>query len=448
MPDKYYDKKHLPTNNKKKVLIITYYWPPSGGVGVQRWMHFAINLKQLGWEPIIYTPSNPQFDIRDEALLQMVADIRVIKQPIWEPFSIFHRLTRKKNKDEVQQGLVLEKSSKGWLDHLFVWIRGNLFVPDPRVFWVRPSVKFLKQLIQEENITHCVTTSPPHSVHLIGLRLKRYFPNLKWMPDLRDAWSGWDILPKLYVSAAVMRLHKRLEKKVLESCDRVLTISKSCAAEFQSKTKQPIAIDVIRNGMPSTKIKGTSEVDPDHFTIGYFGLLNELRDPDFLWDMLSDFCKEDEGFAKKLKLRIGGIVSEKIKTRLLEDEYLGNRTTFLGYLKHEEVFQEYNKCDLLLLLQNKSDNAKWVLPVKFFEYLSARKPILCIASGEGELAEIIGDHQIGEVHSKESQEKMIQFIKWVYIDEYVVDEAHYERLLAENSRDRQAKDLAAILDQL
>ncbi len=431
---------------KKKVLIITYYWPPSGGVGVQRWMHFAINLKKLGWEPIVYTPSNPQFDIRDEALLELVADIKVIQQPIWEPFSIFHRLTGKKNKDKIQQGLVLEKSSKSWLDHLFVWIRGNLFVPDPRVFWVRPSTKFLTKFIQEEQISHCITTSPPHSMHLIGLQLKKKIPQLKWMPDLRDAWSGWDILPKLYVSGPVLSLHRKLERRVLENCDRVLTVGKGYADEFQSKTSKELDIHVIRNGMPVRKSTESYETDKQHFTIGYFGLLNELRDPDFLWDSLSKLCSEDFSLGSRLKIRIGGIVSDTIKNRLKDDEYLGPRTSFLGYLNHQDIFQEYNKCDLLLLLQNKSNNAKWVLPVKFFEYLSARRPILCITPSRGELAEIIEEHEIGEVHSVNSMDEMGQFIKAVNSGSYDTNQAHYDKLLAENSRDQQARDLVSLLD--
>lgn len=430
------------------MLIITYYWPPSGGVGVQRWMHFAINLKKLGWEPIIYTPSNPQFDIRDEDLRDLVSGIRVVHQPIWEPFSIFHRLTGKKNKDKVQQGLVLEKSSKGWMDHLFVWIRGNLFVPDPRVFWVRPSVRFLKKLVKEEEIKYCITTSPPHSIHLIGLGLKKRLPELNWISDLRDAWSGWDILPKLYVSKPVMWLHRNLEKRVLEKCDRVLTVGKGYATEFQSKTKKPITIDVIRNGMPARETDELATPDLNQFTIGYFGLLNELRDPDFLWDKLSAFCNEDESFARRLQLRIGGIVSDTIKTRLINDEYLGSRTTFLGYLKHEDVFQEYSKCNLLLLLQNKSNNAQWVLPVKFFEYLSAKKPILCISAGQGELAGIIKSHQIGEVHSEASESDMGQFIQKVFSGKYSSEMTHFDKLLKENSRDQQAKDLVSILQSL
>lgn len=438
----------MQTKPNKKVLIITYYWPPSGGVGVQRWMHFAINLKKLGWEPIIYTPSNPQFDIRDEALLELVSNIRVLKQPIWEPFALFHQLTGRKNKDKVQQGLVLEKSSKSWLDHLFVWIRGNLFVPDPRVFWVRPSVKYLRKFIQDEEISYCVTTSPPHSMHLIGLGLKRKLPELKWIADLRDAWSGWDILPKLYVSVPVMRLHRRLEKRVLEGCDMVLTVGKGYAAEFSAKTKQPVSIAVIRNGMPATKRKQHATADTEYFTIGYFGLLNELRDPGFLWNQLSSLCQEDASFADRLRIRIGGIVSETIKARLMDDEFLGPKTSFLGYLNHQDVFAAYDQCDLLLLLQNKSDNAQWVLPVKFFEYLSAMKPILCIAPKAGELAEIIEAHEIGEVHTPASAEPMRQFIKAVSEGTYPTRKEHFEQLLKANSRDQQAKDLVRVLEEV
>ena len=88
----------------KRILIITYYWPPSAGVGVHRWMHFAINLQKMGWEPIIYTPSNPQFDIKDEHLLNYVKDLRVIKEEIWEPFNFFHKPNgRSARKDSVSK---------------------------------------------------------------------------------------------------------------------------------------------------------------------------------------------------------------------------------------------------------------------------------------------------------------------------------------------------------
>ena len=56
----------------KKVLIITYYWPPTGGAGVQRWLKFSKYFRQFNWEPVIYTPSNPDFPINDPTLLKDV----------------------------------------------------------------------------------------------------------------------------------------------------------------------------------------------------------------------------------------------------------------------------------------------------------------------------------------------------------------------------------------
>ena len=47
----------------KRVLVITYYWPPSGGSGVQRWVKFAKYLPAEGWQPVIYTPENPEYMI-------------------------------------------------------------------------------------------------------------------------------------------------------------------------------------------------------------------------------------------------------------------------------------------------------------------------------------------------------------------------------------------------
>uniref|UniRef100_UPI004048CFBC hypothetical protein n=1 Tax=Roseivirga sp. TaxID=1964215 RepID=UPI004048CFBC len=110
----------------KKVLIITYYWPPSGGGGVQRWLKFAKYLPQYGWEPIIFTPENPDFDLKDLSLLEDIPkEVEVLKFPIWEPYSIFKKLSGRK---ELKQGQVLEGGRRGLLSSLAIWLRGNLFI--------------------------------------------------------------------------------------------------------------------------------------------------------------------------------------------------------------------------------------------------------------------------------------------------------------------------------
>jgi hypothetical protein len=73
------------------------------------------------------------------------------------------------------------------VDKLFLLI-GNLFIPDARFLWVTPSVSYLEKYIIENNIETIITSGPPHSLHLIGLELKRKL-DLTWFADFRDPWT-------------------------------------------------------------------------------------------------------------------------------------------------------------------------------------------------------------------------------------------------------------------
>lgn len=434
---------------QKRVLIISYYWPPSGGVGVQRWLHFAKNLKENGCESVVYTPDNPQFDIKDESLVGLVEGIEVIRKPIWEPFTFFHQLTGGRNKSDVKQGLVMEKGKKSWKDQLIVWIRGNVFVPDPRVFWVRPSIRFLRSEIMNRGIDTIVTTGPPHSMHLIGLGLKRSLPKLKWIADFRDPWSDWDVLMKLNVSNWAMSQHKGAEKKVLESADEVITVSKRLAQALKEKANREQDVRVISNGISDERIDlRVKDHQSGAFIIGYYGMLNELRDPTSLWQVLEGLCEINQSFADKLEIRLGGIVAPSIMKRLEESKYLKDKVVKLGYLSHEQIFAEYHQCNVLLLLLNKSDNAKWILPMKFFEYLSAGKPILSLGSTESELAEKFENRQIGAMLDFDQIKRIEEFILANFDGVYELDFDDHRNLLNEYSRSNQTIALRKILENL
>ena len=159
---------NFPAVSAKDILIITYYWPPSGGSGVQRWLKFVKYLPANGFTPYVFTPSNPDFPLRDPSLLEDVpSEAEVIHFPIWEPYRLLDRVRRLFGKSGAPAA-----SSAAEPGRLTAWLRGNFFIPDPRVFWVRPSVAFLRDFIRDRNIRTVITTGPPHSVHLIGLRLK------------------------------------------------------------------------------------------------------------------------------------------------------------------------------------------------------------------------------------------------------------------------------------
>ena len=136
----------------KKVLIITYYWPPSGGAGVQRWLKFAKYLPQFGWEPVIYTPENPEYPSEDHSFEKDIpAGIQIVRKPIWEPYNIYRHLTGKKS-ERINAGFISENKKQSWKDKLSIWIRGNFLIPDPRCFWINPSVRFLTKFLKENEI--------------------------------------------------------------------------------------------------------------------------------------------------------------------------------------------------------------------------------------------------------------------------------------------------------
>ena len=121
----------------KKVLVITYYWPPSGGGGVQRWLKFTKYLPEFDWQPVIYTPENPNPPAFDESL---VADVdptmEIIKKPILEPYYLYRKLTGRKTGENMGAAFATDKKGNARIEKFSNWVRSNLFVPDARVLWV------------------------------------------------------------------------------------------------------------------------------------------------------------------------------------------------------------------------------------------------------------------------------------------------------------------------
>ena len=251
----------------KKVLIITYYWPPAGGPGVQRWLKFVKYLQDFNIEPVVYIPENPNYPIIDEAFVNEIPKgIKIYKHPIFEPYKLASIFFSKKTK-RISSGIIQTKNQSS-LEKIMLWVRGNLFIPDARKYWVNPSVDYLSGLIQKESIDTIITTGPPHSVHLIGLKLKEKL-NVKWISDFRDPWTSIGYHKKLKLTKASQRKHKKLESKVLKAADKVIVTSTTTKNEFKKITDQPIM--VITNGFDSD-YDGNDRLDVK-FSIAHIGSL-------------------------------------------------------------------------------------------------------------------------------------------------------------------------------
>ncbi len=377
---------------QKRVLIITYYWPPSGGSGVQRWLKFAKYLPEAGWEPVIFTPENPDFDLKDESLLKDIpSQLEVIKFPIWEPYQLFSKI---KGKSKTHPGRLLEQKDRGFLEKSAIWMRANLLVPDPRIFWVKPSVKFLTDLVKSGQFQAIITTGPPHSLHLIGLELKRK-TGIFWLADFRDPWSQWEFLDILPMSSIVRKKHENLEQEVLKTADVVTTISPTFQRDLNIIAGREIKL--LTNGYDPSDIPQDfkpREKKPGSLHLAYSGIIDSIRNPiPLLEAMKSEFSKKEED----VKLTFVGNVSESVREFVQSDSWLSGRIHFAGYVSHQNVFGFYEEADALVLILTDTKNAQGNIPGKLFEYLATGIPVLALGDPKGDSATILNDSGAGEV---------------------------------------------------
>ena len=217
---------------KRKVLIITYYWPPSGGAGVQRWLKFVKYLPNLGWEPVVYTVENGEYPVMDKSLNEDVsAALKVIKTPIWEPYNIYKKISGRNKNDTINSGFLAESKKSKFSENLGKWVRGNFFIPDARKYWIKPSIKYLSNFLNDNPADLIISSGPPHSTHLIAMDLKNKF-QIPWVSDFRDPWTNIDFYKELKLTNWADAKHKRLEKHVLTNSDLVLTVGNQLKQEL------------------------------------------------------------------------------------------------------------------------------------------------------------------------------------------------------------------------
>ncbi len=391
----------------KRVLVITYYWPPAGGPGVQRWLKFVTYFKEFGIDPIVFIPDNPHYPITDESIgSELPEGIQIIRFPIKEPYG-FANLISKKKITQVSSGIIT-KRKQSVLEKVLLWIRGNFFIPDARIGWVKPSINFLRNFITDHHVEAIITSGPPHSLHLIGKSLKEE-TGIKWVADFRDPWTTIHYHKSLRLTKRAQKKHIALESEVLTKADHVVVTSATTKKEFQKITQTPI--EVITNGYDSNdNFKLNLDIK---FTLSHIGSLLSNRNPIILWEALSELCSENPEFSKDLLIQLAGSVSDAILISI-QKYGLMDQCVALGYLSHQKAIQLQYNSQVLLLIEMNLPETKAIIPGKLFEYLAAKRPILAIGPVDSDVEKIIEETNSGSYFGYSEKEKLKKQISLFY----------------------------------
>ena len=106
--------------------------------------------------------------------------------------------------------------------------------------WNKYALNAAFDILKDKNIRAVITSSPPHSTQLAGLKLKKK-TNIKWIADLRDPWTDIYYSEKMYQTSFAVKINLSMERKVLNCADRVITTCKGHNRTFLGQNYQRIS---------------------------------------------------------------------------------------------------------------------------------------------------------------------------------------------------------------
>ena len=396
----------------KKVLIITYYWPPGGGSGVQRWMYFAKYLSGFGIIPVVLTVSEKyaSYPQTDHKLNKEVRHIKVFKTKTFEPLRFYSFLISGNKTKGIPQGEVSNK--KNPLVSVAKFIRGSLFIPDARKFWNIFAFKQAKLILKNEKPDIIITTGPPHSVHLTGLKLKKKF-SVKWIADFRDPWTDLYYNKDFIRTRRAIKKDSKLEKKVLANADIILTVGSKMKELLAKKIKgSENKIKYVYNGYDAELFTGIIVEKSNKFEISYIGLLTENSPYKSFALSVKDFVQKISS-EKDIVLNFAGKIRGEI-INCFKSELPRVKIRYYGYVSHEKAISIMKKSDLLVSCLPETEQSEIIISGKTAEYAATGNPILSFGNKSGESALILNNLEFAATFSKNEIKNASAFIKEIY----------------------------------
>ncbi len=392
-----------------KVLVITYYWPPSGGAGVQRWLKFSKYMPQSGIEPFILTvdPKYAAYPQKDPDLLKDISPgLEIYYTP--SPTGIFRAYRKLTGKSEVPYGGFVNESNPGFIQHILRFIRGNFFLPDARRGWNSYAIKAAIKIIENKKIDTIITTSPPHSSQLIGLKLKKKL-GIKWIADLRDPWTNIYYSDKIFQTLPAKLINRQMESRVLNGADRVIATCNTTRDVFRSKREQsPENVITITNGFDPDDFD-YGKIIPRKFTITYLGTLAGNYDIEVFIKGIDHFNRKEKA---DVTLQFIGKSDEKALAGLREISNV--YVELISYVSHRKAMEYLAGSAALLLVIPSDRKINEMIPGKLFEYLSSGRPVIALGPKESDAGKILAETGGGRIFAGDEFKVLGEYLYELY----------------------------------
>lgn len=373
----------------KKILFITYFWPPSGKASLHWPLDIIRHLPENEIEPIILTVEEETFTQKDESLLAKVNPkwITIITNAL-EPFNIYRKFIGKKENEKLIASETISTENKNLTHKISLWIRLNLFIPDARVGWYFTAVRAAKNFLRKNKIDAIVSIGPPHSSHLIGLKLSKIY-RIPHIPVLIDPWVDIVYYKNLNRSKFAKRIDNHFEKSVLRNAKQVVFVTKSTEEDYLNKYEfLKNKTNVLYWGYDEDDFKDLKieKIKQDEKIIVHAGNLFAYQNTKNFWKQIK--IENDKG--NKFKIRFIGTVDPEI-INYLNEIGLKDKFELVGFLPYPEMIKEIMNADILLVCSTEPRH----VPGKLFEALRTGNPIIAFGNDNREVKQIIESASAG-----------------------------------------------------
>ena len=353
----------------KKLLIQSYKFPPVHIVGAQRLFHFYHFLSPYFSEIKVLTTENQRRFIKDESLFIHSAAVEMLATNDLRTWLL----------NKGRKGAYLDDKSKESVKnisfatfyHSFPFV---YFTGDGGYTYMRKSYKRAVKLIEEEGITHILSSYRPWADHIVCYRLKKKFPHLIWIADFRDL-----AIDPVRKDIWWPRLQRYYQRRLLKKSDIVTTVSDGLAKRLKPFVSKEIA--VVRNGLARLPAGFMTAPISSKFIISYTGsLYPKLQSAELLFQCIRTLLNEGLINITHLELQYAG------KDGALWEQWttkysLTHLSSNLGLVSLGEAKKLQANCQINLLLSWSAKDYGGIMTAKLADYLYAGRPIIALLNG-------------------------------------------------------------------
>jgi hypothetical protein len=148
-------------------------------------------------------------------------------------------------------------------------------------------------------------------------------------------------------------------------------------------------------------------------TLSYVGVLEQLRNPEILWQTLSELVNENEEFRNDFALKFVGRLDNKILEKI-ENSSLKDNLQNLGYQTHDVALQHMQNSNILLMTNFPQESSKGIIPGKIFEYLATGKTVLSFGPKDADVEKILEETKAGKHFGYDEKESLKNFLLETY----------------------------------